>query len=425
MPPQPRIELLMTGNELMSGDTIDANSATIAQRLGELALTVSRKTTLGDDLDQLCACLARATGEADVVIINGGLGPTRDDLTAEVVARVAGVPLVESPAAREHVVGWCHQRGITPNAANLKQALLPDGVDIIANPRGSAVGFAQRIGNCLVLTTPGVPGELRSMLDEVCKRVGQAVGRGGGSVLRLQTFGLGESTIQQQVAEQCPDWPAEVELGFRAGLPQVELKLSVTSPKHLPAQQAARAQLVALFGDHIIGEGNATLAGSLLGVLVDQGKTFTCAESCTGGQIAAMFTREPGASSAFRAGFVTYANSAKRDLLGVPESMLLEHGAVSEPVVRAMLAGALVAAEADIGVAVSGIAGPDGGSADKPVGTVWLAWGTREQVATRRLVIPMSREVFQTIVAAAGLDLMRRQLLGLPPLPDYISRRAV
>ena len=421
----PAIELLMTGNELMSGDTLDSNSSRIAQDFAKLNLRVRRKITVGDDPTLICEAIASAAEHADVLIINGGLGPTSDDLTAALVAQVAGVELIELPEARQHVEQWCSQRGITANHANLKQAWLPHTADIVANPIGSAVGFALTFKDCLIITTPGVPSELTAMLPEVNRRVAAKVGAQSGNILRLQTFGIGESTLQALIDEQIPDWPAAVELGFRAGAPQLEIKLSIREHAHQHLQRSCYSQLQKLFGDHILGEGDTTLASALLAALKAQNKTATAAESCTGGLIASMITREPGASQGFHGSIVAYENTLKSELLGVSKDSLNNHGAVSEPVVREMLAGALARTQANIGVAVSGIAGPTGGSAEKPVGTVWLAWGTALEVNTRCLHIPVGRAMFQTMVAAAGLDLMRRQLLGLPMVPHYFERRAL
>jgi PncC family amidohydrolase len=214
-----------------------------------------------------------------------------------------------------------------------------------------------------------------------------------------------------------------VDLGFRAGAPQMEVKLTINSNAALPARQRCREQLEQLFGDHIIGEEDATLAGSVLDLLRERGATLTTAESCTGGLIASMLTRVPGSSQGFHAGFVTYANNIKQAVLGVDEAVLQKHGAVSEPVVRQMALGAMERSGADYAIAVSGIAGPDGGTEDKPVGTVWIAWGSPEALKTCRLRWPVERTLFQTMVAAAGLDMIRRTLLGLDSEPRYFSQR--
>ena len=417
------IALLLTGDELMSGDTVDSNSAMIAQHLATFGHAVTEKITLGDNRARLVAALQRIAGHVRVLVMNGGLGPTQDDLTAELVAAAAGIELVLHPDAERHVRDWCAERGIEPNDANLKQAWLPEGAIIIHNPRGSAVGFAIEVNGTLILTTPGVPGELRAMLPEICERIVSAIGGGQTQRVRLQTFGIGESTIQALIDDDDAPWPDSVVLGYRAGIPQLEIKLTASTAS--PEVDQCQRTLERLFGDHIVGKDDATIAGALQKVLREQGKKIVTAESCTGGLIASMITAEPGSSAVFEAGFVTYANSIKHSVLGVSEASLEADGAVSETVVKQMLAGALAESGADIGIAVSGIAGPDGGSEDKPVGTVWLAWGTASNMHTLRTVLPTDRVMFQKLVAAAGLDLIRRQLLGLPELPHYFSRRAI
>lgn len=420
----PQVQLLLTGNEIMSGDTVDSNSAMIAQRLDQLAIGIYRKITVGDDPALLKRELATMTAEADLVIVNGGLGPTVDDLTAEILASVAGVPITQHPDAVAHLEQWCAGRNLPLNDANMKQAMLPAGCKIVDNPVGSAVGFEMHIGSCRVICTPGVPSELSAMLDLIVASLAaereKPVER---DILRLQTFGLGESSAQQIIADNLPDWPADVELGFRAGAPQMEIKLSVNRAAALPARDQCRQQLEQLFGDHILGEGDTLLAARVLQLLRERGETLTTAESCTGGLVASMLTRIPGSSEGFHAGFVTYANHVKHSVLNVPLEDLDRHGAVSEEVVRAMALGALEKSGADHAIAVSGIAGPGGGTEDKPVGTVWLAWGGRDNLRTRCLCWPVERGLFQTMIAAAGLDMIRRSLLGIDEEPRYFSQR--
>jgi competence/damage-inducible protein CinA-like protein len=419
------IQLLLTGNEIMSGDTVDSNSALIAQRLGELGLGIYRKVTVGDDVELLQRELADLAAHSDLVIINGGLGPTIDDLTAQILADVAGVHLVEHPDAISHLERWCSKRNQPLNAANRKQAMLPAGASLIDNPIGSAVGFELAVGQCRVICTPGVPSELIAMMEFILEDLTRRLQRPSGrNILRLQTFGLGESSAQQIIADNISDWPREVELGFRAGAPQMEIKLSINRSEDLAAQNRCRAQLEALFGDHIIGDNDTRLAGRVLELLRSQDKTLTTAESCTGGLIASMLTAIPGASDAFHGGFVTYENSIKHSVLDVSEEALETEGAVSEIVVRQMVAGAMSKTNADYGIAVSGIAGPEGGSPDKPVGTVWLAWGSPDAIQTRCLCWPIERTLFQTMIAAASLDMIRRSLLGIKTEPAYFNQRS-
>ncbi len=424
--PAPMVQLLLTGDELMSGDTVDSNSALIARELAVLGLVPARRITLGDDPQALRTEIQDLCTRGDVLLINGGLGPTIDDLTAEVLAQVAEVPLAEHPEALEHLDAWCERRGLALNDANRKQALLPEGCEILPNPVGSAVGFCLTVSDCLVLCTPGVPGELRAMLNPIKERLQERFGiRVQRHVLRLQTFGVGESTAQQLVLDDKSDWPSEVALSFRAGAPQLEIKLTVDVEAHLPLRHQCRQRLETLFGDHIVGEGDRKLAAAVIDLARDQGKTITTAESCTGGLIAQMLTQIPGSSDVFPGGIVSYANEVKASLLSVSDTTLTEHGAVSEATVREMVQGALKATGADLGVAVSGVAGPGGGSADKPVGTVWLAWGDSDTVETVCLHWPLERVLFQTMVAAAGLDVLRRRLLGIPEQSFYLRQRRI
>jgi len=398
----------------MTGDTVDSNSSMIAQKLREHGFDVDCKITVGDDLDQLTGMMGRLSEQYALLLINGGLGPTADDLTAEALVNLTRSELRLNPLAEAHLEKWCADRGIAVNKANRKQALMPPEATIIANPIGSAVGISVDHNNCLLLCTPGVPSELRLMLDEqivplLQKRFPQARGK---TIRRLRLFGVGESSLQQIISEKISDWPETVTLGFRVQMPLVELKLE-SEPDSDPAlQHWCEERLREVLGDNIIGENDQTLAEVLVSELVQRGRTITTAESCTGGLIAAEITRIPGASEVYEAGFVSYSNTIKHKLLGVSESILNEHGAVSEPVVLEMASGALARSGADYAIAVSGIAGPDGGSVEKPVGTVWIAWGSRENLRARKFNMPLGRVLFQQMVAARAMDLVRRDVMG-------------
>jgi nicotinamide-nucleotide amidase len=416
-----KLHLLMTGNELMSGVTVDSNSAMIAQKLEALNLRIAAKHTIGDDFDLLCAELERLAGLADVLIVNGGLGPTLDDLTAQALARVAGVPLVEHAEALAHLQHWCSLRGAALNDANRKQAWLPQGITLVPNGNGSAAGFRLRHRDCEIICTPGVPGELRLMLDQqilpwlaTAFPVNERV-----VITRMQLFGIGESALQQAISEACPDWPPGVELGFRAGAPTLELKVSSFRDADEQNRLRCEKRMLELFGDCIIGTGETSLQRRVVELLAAGGKRLATAESCTGGLIASLLTEVPGASGVFEAGFVSYSNRMKEQLLGVLPATLERHGAVSREVVLEMAAGAAARSGADYALAVSGVAGPDGGSPEKPVGTVWVAWGSPQHLQAQRLFYPHARKLFQTMVAAAALDLLRREMLGITARPRY------
>jgi len=417
--------LLMTGNELMTGVTTDTNSAFIAQHLLTFGIAIHKKVTVGDDPQLLIQEINSLCNEGDILIINGGLGPTQDDLTAEVLATISNSPLSVNPAAKEHVEQWCQKRGLSVNDANLKQALLPEVSELIPNPLGSAVGIRLEHKDCLILATPGVPSEMRSMLKEhITPLLKQRFpNHPQYLVRRLQVFGIGESTIQQIVATQCPEWPEEVELGFRAGAPSLELKLTIESEQWLDKQKECEEKLREVLGAHIFGSENDTLPSVVIDILRERQQTIAFAESCTGGLMASMLTGCAGASQVFEFGAVTYSNRIKEQALHVSDDTLKQFGAVSDATVKEMLQGVLKESGADFGVAVSGIAGPDGGSEEKPVGTVHFAWGNAEQIKCHKVIYPAKRAHFQTMVAAYGLDLIRRFILDLESHPHFFRAR--
>lgn len=422
-----KIQLLLTGNEIMAGDVTDSNSSMIAQKLGAHGFDICRRVTIGDDVDQLIEEIRAISAQSDVLIINGGLGPTVDDLTADALAKAAGLPLQENAEAMAHLQDWVDRLGMTLNAANRKQAILPQGVTIVPNPTGTAVGFSLMLNDCLVICTPGVPSELRRMLDDTIVSTVLALEPDRQPLIttRLKVFGMGESALQQLISDTFPDWPDHIELGFRASLPALELKLTTRHRDHESDRLLWIDKILDLLGDYVIGRNETSIPESVLQLLISQNKTLTLAESCTGGLIASQLTAIAGSSQAFEAGFVTYSNAIKEQVLGVPAAILQQHGAVSEEVVLAMAKGALRVSGADLAIAVSGIAGPDGGSEEKPVGTVWLAWGSTDNLQTKQLFFGKNRYFFQQLVAATGLDLIRRQLSGISKPPRYFNDRVL
>ncbi len=417
-------QLLLTGNELMSGVTVDTNSVRFAKALDEIGISIERRVTIGDDMDVLIKELREQSQACDLLIVNGGLGPTLDDLSAEALGKAFDLPIEQHPEAYEHVSTWCERIKTPLNDANLKQCMLPKGVNILANPIGSAVGFSIIKNDCVILFTPGVPYELEVMFEASIIPLLQSAfpNTKNPFIDRLHFFGIGESGFQQKVDDEITDWPNNVELSFRAGTPTVEVKITTFDPSHQADKDYCRKRLMDLFGDFYIAEGENTLASAMVSLLKEKGLSITFAESCTGGKIASMITEVAGASEVFNAGFVTYSNEIKHSMLGVENQLLIDHGAVSEPVAMQMLEGALKNSGADYGIAVSGIAGPGGGSEEKPVGTVCIAWGNLQKKQVRTLLMPRSRSMFQLMVAATGLDLVRRQILGIDSEPRYFGR---
>ena len=419
------IQFLLTGTELMVGDIVDTNSVMLAQSLKAQGAELARKVTLGDDFDSLVAEIEHISLQADVLLINGGLGPTKDDLTAEALAKVIGQPLEENAEALEHLQAWCEKRGFRLAGANRKQVLLPKGVQVVANPIGSAVGFSIIHNNCQIICTPGVPIELKQMWQqEILPLLKPKLPQSDKvKTIKLHTFGIGESAVQNLFDSQLRDWPKAIEVGYRAASPLVELKLTTRSEQAEKCLPLWQSKLQEVLGAHVLAttaaDQTSSVAQCLLDLLVSHKQTITTAESCTGGLIAANITRISGSSEIFEAGYVSYSNRIKTALLNVDPQTLEDHGAVSEAVVIEMAKGALEASSANWVIAVSGIAGPGGGSKEKPVGTVWLCWGKQDNLKTKRLLYPTNRVNFQRFIANAGMDLIRREILAVKEEPCY------
>ncbi|MBA6292179.1 CinA family nicotinamide mononucleotide deamidase-related protein [Colwellia sp. MB3u-70] len=419
-----QVNILLTGNELMNGDVIDTNSVMFAQQLNDIGLTINKKVTIADELALLRAEIVQLSQTADVLLINGGLGPTIDDLTSQALAQACCVDLHLDPQAHLHLKKWAKRRNTQLNQPNLKQAYLPLGSEIVDNATGSAVGIRIQLGQCLIICTPGVPSELSHMLkDEIIPSLQQLFPiTNKQNLIRLQTFGMGESTLQALVNDKLPDWPNEIAIGFRAAMPLLEVKLSVQCPKGKELLAQWQHKLSNLLGSHILTTGKSnhvTVADYLVPLLIKSQQKITLAESCTGGLIASQITAIAGASAVFEAGFVTYSNKMKSIMLDVPAATLVSQGAVSKATVLAMAKGALAKSNADYVIAVSGIAGPDGATEDKPVGSVWIAWGNKQALQAKYYCIPVARQHFQQVVAARSLDLIRRMLINSQDEPYY------
>lgn len=424
------IQLLLTGDELMSGDILDSNSAMIAQELKNLGLDLAKKTTVGDNLDTLITEINNITLDADILVINGGLGPTIDDLTALALSKATSTELKEHPQALTQIKAWCERRNSLLNAPNLKQALLPKNCAIIPNKNGSAPGFIVSHQQCDIYCTPGVPHELQTMLQEqIIPSIANLVPNSAISeTTRLQVFGLGESSLQKTIDEQLPDWPSDIEIGFRAGKPLLEVKITCRNESALEQKEVWLDKLKTVLAGHYLGtvkNSPKTLAEHTLNLLQQHNYKLTCAESCTGGLISSLLTNISGSSANFEAGYVTYSNAMKTNMLAVNPVLIEQQGAVSKEVVLEMAKGALIKSKADLAIAVSGIAGPNGGTKEKPVGTVWVAWGSIDNLQSQCFLIPLARRYFQLYVANIGLDLIRRKLMKSIETPNYVIERGV
>ncbi|MCG3126519.1 MAG: Nicotinamide-nucleotide amidohydrolase PncC [Phycisphaerae bacterium] len=412
-----RAWIISIGTELTLGQTVDTNSAWLSRELAALGIRPLRHLTLPDELPDIAEALAGACRHCELALVTGGLGPTADDLTREALAAVAGVPLELNAASLREIEAFFAARGRTMSEANRSQALCPRGAAMISNSCGTAPGIHARIGDCELFVMPGVPSEMTSMFAAyVAPRI-RALG--AGSVLRsrvVQTFGMGESDLGARIRDLMQRG-RNPEIGTTAALGVIGVRINAMAADPAAADallDQAEAELRARLGPLVYGIDDQTLAGAVGQLLRDTGRTLSTAESCTGGLIGKLLTDQPGSSAYFVGGTVAYTNSAKTALLGVDARLIAQHGAVSEPVVRQMAAGAQRAHASDYAVAVSGIAGPDGGTPEKPVGTVCIAAAGLERTDARtlRLGADASRDAIRQRAATAALNALRLMLLN-------------
>jgi nicotinamide-nucleotide amidase len=414
----PTAEILSQGDEVLTGQVVDTNAAWLSERLTALGVDVVRHTAVGDRLGDIVPAVRTACERADLVLSTGGLGPTDDDLTAQAVASVFDVELVLDPIALAHIQALYVRHDRRMPAVNRKQALLPAGSVRLDNDMGTAPGFALTTDRGLAAFLPGVPREMRHLFDaRVLPLLGERFDLVAGRLVTLRTTGAGESDLQERIGHfQSPD----AILSFRTRLPENHVKLRFAPGVPDDRITAVARDLARRIGSPVFCiEGLDDIAGDLHAVVVHtllrHDATVATAESCTGGRVAALLTAVPGSSGAFLEGVVTYSNAAKTRQLGVDPGLLAEHGAVSEPVARAMAEGVRDRAGATFGLSTTGIAGPGGGSEAKPVGTVHIALATPETTHHRRLRLGGDRERIQRLSAAAVLDLLRRHLQGVLP----------
>lgn len=415
-------EIIATGDEIRTGALVDSNSAYIATQLEPLGVKVERHTTVGDDLDQLVALFKEVGHRADLVVVTGGLGPTSDDRSAEAAAMAAGEKLVFDSEAFQVTERFYLRRQRPMAPSNRKQAMLPESARFIDNPMGTAPGFRLVLGKGEFFFLPGVPGEMVRMLaDSVLPLVSEQLGgdRQAGLLQTLTTFGLPESVVGELLDGFEAVFP-EFVLGFRAKFPEIQIKIYGQGPAaDLNTQRLTNAVewISKRLEDRLLAAEEVTLEQRVGQLLAEENATLAVAESCTGGLIGHKLTNVAGSSDYFLLSAVTYGNSAKESILGVPAGILETHGAVHEETVRAMAEGARRVAGADYGLSTSGIAGPGGGSPDKPVGTVCIGLATpRKSMAKRFNFYFGNRQAHKSIFAAAALDMLRLELMGLSPL---------
>lgn len=417
-----KAEIISIGSELTSGQNLDTNSQWLSVELAKIGVPVHYHTTVADDLDTNIAVLRHAVERAELVVVTGGLGPTQDDLTREAMAALAGVGLVFHEPSFEAIRERFARRKREMPERNRVQAYFPEGSEPIPNPHGTAPGIWMAVrrtgsGDLVPLAAmPGVPYEMYRMFEEQVRArlVASFGGRGVLVQRKINAFGLGESDIESRLLDLTARGRVP-EVGITVHDGVISLRIIARGqdePAALEAAQPTADLIYARLGTLIFGEQGETLAGAVAKALDAHGQTLAVAEGCTGGLVAARLGEIPGASRWFRGGVVAYANDAKTRLLDVPADLLQEHGAVSEPVVRSMAAACRRHFASDLAVAVTGIAGPGGGTPDKPVGTVCVAVSCGDQLTTQTLhIIGDSRMSRQSRAAQHALNQVRLRLL--------------
>ena len=412
------IEILATGDEILTGTVADTNSAHIAQALKEIGLFVVRHGCVGDDVNHLVSTLQEIAIRADVAVVTGGLGPTTDDITAEAAAKSAGVELVLNRSALRSVEDYFTTRNRPTSNSNKKQAMLPFGAEAIYNSVGTAPGFTLKIEKCLFYFLPGVPFEMHRMISDSVLPSIETV-RGGGRELSrvktISTFGLTESATVERMKGFSAEF-SEIKLGFRAKFPEIQIKLygSGKDRKTLDKLMSkATESVLKIMGENVFSVDGMSMEAVVGELLTEKKTTLAVAESCTGGLISHLLTNIPGSSEYFLFSGVTYSNDAKTKMLDVSPEVLKRFGAVHEKTAKMMSEGVRRIAGATYGLAVTGIAGPGGGTDDKPVGTVWIGIADARSSRGFHFYFPFNnRPRNKKIFAMKALDILRRELMG-------------
>ncbi len=406
------VEILAVGTELLLGQIVNSNATRIGERLADAGLDHFQQTVVGDNEARIAVAIGAACSRAEALIITGGLGPTKDDLTREAIARAAGVELIFDPDQADRLrERWAVGGRVMPES-NLQQAERPDGSTLIANPKGTAPGIRLRIADTWVFALPGVPAEMIPMLED---SVIPFLGGGDSAVVSrlLRTWGESESAIGERLGDLY-DGSTNPTIAFLASGGEIKIRVTAKAATRdeawaliAPMEATVRERL----DNRIFGVDDDTVEVVILRMLKERGWTLGTAESATGGLIAGRITSVPGASRVFRGSIVSYAAEVKESLLGVPAHVIAEHGVVSEPVAIAMAGGARRQLGADVVVAVTGSAGPD--PQDRPVGTVVVSVATPDGTQVRTLTLPGDRERVRTFASTAALHLSRMSLQGV------------
>ena len=402
--------IIAIGDELISGASVDTNSAYLSRRLAERGIVAVRHVTVGDDLGRITGAIARAAEEAGLVIITGGLGPTRDDLTRQAIADAMGVGLVEDARSAERIAAFFARIERQMKPSNLTQTLVPAGAEAIDNDCGTAPGIAGRLGGACVFALPGPPNEMTEMFDKyVLPRLPAA-----GAIAHriLHAFGAGESDIGERIADlMSRQANPKVGTTVKGGIISIRIVADgETDDRAESLAEKTAYEIRRRLGELVFSQDDQTLSSVVGSALKAGGLTLATAESCTGGMIGRMITETPGASEYFLGGVISYSNASKITMLNVPPEVIETYGAVSEQVAEAMACGAREKFGSDFALGVTGIAGPAGGSPEKPVGLVYIALAGADGTEVHRYIFSGDRSVVRRRAALAAINHLRLAL---------------
>ena len=407
--------VLSIGTELTRGELVNTNAAWLSEELTQLGFEVVEHATVDDDLERIVTLIRRFSETHQVVVATGGLGPTSDDLTTVAAAKAARVGLFRDESVVEGIRRKFEAFGRVMPESNAKQGDFPEGATVLPNAVGTAPGFAIGFGKARLFFVPGVPREMKHIFVESIRPAIAGLAERRTHQIHIRTFGMTESGVAQTLKGLEEAHPG-LTLGFRAHFPEIEVKVHVRSDSAAEAEREAQAiaqKVRDVLGHAVFGGRDDSFPAVVGKALRDKGKKLAVAESCTGGRVGEMLTRVPGSSDYLLLDAVAYSNGAKEAVLGVSPDVLRAHGAVSSETAAAMAEGALRIAGADIAVSITGVAGPGGGTDDKPVGTVWFGLAQRgEPTITRHRKLPWGRDRVQTLSAYVALELVRRAALG-------------
>lgn len=407
----PRAGILLVGTELLRGEIHDRNGAFMGRELTQMGFSVETIVVVPDEVEAIVERVRELKKESDLLVLMGGLGPTGDDLTTEALAQALYLPLEFHEESWERIVLIYQSRGRTPPEVNRKQALVPKGAEVFSNPHGTAPGYLLEHQGSFILVLPGPPKENQAIFATgLAARLKELFPQALPRLTRtFRVFGLTESQVAERVQDLEHNEGVEFRYLFR--FPEI-LVLLATTPKKEPLLNSLGETIRSRLDPYIYSEGENTLPQVVGELLKARGLKIVTVESCTGGLAAKLLTDTPGSSAWFERGFVVYSNAAKEELLGVPRSLLDQYGAVSEPVAQALLEGALTRSRADLGFSITGIAGPEGGTPEKPVGTVCIAFGDRGGSQVKTYKFPWDREYNRLISVWTALHRIRLWVLA-------------